>query len=106
MGPQGRAWAGWKRATKRRLGVFPCVVLPAVAIVSCLPASILQACWSVDGAQIYAGRRNGTVDVWDTRQFGRASGGTPRLLRTIRNPISSGAVSCVVSFPDGNHVAW
>ena len=55
---------------------------------------------------MYAGRRNGTVDVWDTRQFGRASGGTPRLLKSLRNPISSGAVSCLVAFPDGNHIAW
>ena len=54
---------------------------------------------------MYAGRRNGTVDVWDTRQFGRAVNGVPRLLRTLRNPISSGAVSCVAAFPDGRHIA-
>ncbi|TDL24756.1 WD40 repeat-like protein [Rickenella mellea] len=69
------------------------------------PPWCMSACWSADGGQVYAGRRNGTVDVWDTRQFGRASGGTPRLLKTLRNPISSGAVSCVVAFPDGQHVA-
>lgn len=55
---------------------------------------------------MYAGRRNGTVDVWDTRQFGRSVGGTPRLLKSLRNPVSSGPVSCVVAFPDGNHIAW
>ncbi|KAG8743570.1 Transcription factor spt8 [Ceratobasidium sp. 414] len=26
--------------------------------------------------------------------------------RTLRNPPSSGAVSCVVAFPDGKHLAW
>lgn len=56
---------------------------------------------------MYAGRRNGAIDVWDVRQFGRAGvGGTPRLLKTLRNPASSGVVSCVVPFPDGRHIAW
>ncbi|KLO14706.1 hypothetical protein SCHPADRAFT_825945, partial [Schizopora paradoxa] len=63
------------------------------------------ACWSADGGQVYAGRRNCTVDVWDTRMFSSPVNGVPRLLRTLRNPISSGAVSCVASFPDGRHVA-
>ncbi|KAF7313599.1 MT-A70-domain-containing protein [Mycena chlorophos] len=70
------------------------------------PPWCLSACWSADGAQVYAGRRNGTVDVWDTRQLG-VSGLTnvPRILKTIRNPPSSGVVSCVVAFPDGKHIA-
>ncbi|KAJ7688483.1 WD40-repeat-containing domain protein [Mycena rosella] len=55
---------------------------------------------------IYAGRRNGTIDVWDTRQLGRSGPGSiPRLLKTLRNPASSGVVSCVVAFPDGKHIA-
>ncbi|KAL5498459.1 SPT8_1 [Sanghuangporus vaninii] len=29
----------------------------------------------------------------------------PRLLKTLRNPMSSGAVSCVAAFPDGRHIA-
>jgi transcriptional activator SPT8 len=66
-----------------------------------------QACWSADGGQIYAGRRNGTVDVWDVRQLGLSGpASTPRLLKTLRNPLSSGVVSCVVAFPDGKHIAW
>jgi transcriptional activator SPT8 len=66
-----------------------------------------KACWSVDGAQLYAGRRNGTVDVWDVRQLGRSGpANTPRLLKTLRNPLSSGVVSCVVAFPDRRHIAW
>ena len=68
------------------------------------PPWCVSACWSADGAQIYAGRRNGTVDVWDVRQTGRP--GTPRILKTLRNPVSSGVVSCVVAFPDGRHLAW
>ena len=45
------------------------------------------------------------VDVWDTRMFGQTVPGVPRLLKTLRNPISSGAVSCVAAFPDGRHIA-
>ncbi|KAI0736755.1 WD40 repeat-like protein, partial [Fomitopsis betulina] len=67
------------------------------------PPWCVSACWSADGAQIYAGRRNGTVDVWDVRQTGQP--GTPRILKTLRNPVSSGVVSCVVAFPDGRHLA-
>ncbi|KAF8580866.1 WD40 repeat-like protein [Ramaria rubella] len=70
------------------------------------PPWCLSACWSCDGTQIYAGRRNGTVDMWDTRMLGRSGRDTPRLLKTLRNPPSSGAVSSVVAFPDGNHLVW
>ncbi|KAJ3552985.1 hypothetical protein NM688_g3862 [Phlebia brevispora] len=69
------------------------------------PPWCMSACWSADGNQIYAGRRNGTVDVWDVRQTGQAHIGTPRILKTLRNPVSSGVVSCVVAFPDGRHIA-
>lgn len=66
--------------------------------------SLSQACWSVNGTQVYAGRRNGTVDIWDVRKFGSNSR-TPRHLKVLRNPASSGVVSCVVAFPDGRHLA-
>ena len=62
-----------------------------------------QACWSGDGTQVLAGRRNGTVDVWDVRKS--SSSTTPNLLRTLRTPTESGPVSCVVAFPDGRHIA-
>jgi transcriptional activator SPT8 len=29
----------------------------------------------------------------------------PRIMKTLRNPASSGVVSCVVAFPDGKHLA-
>ncbi|KAH9946095.1 WD40 repeat-like protein [Epithele typhae] len=69
------------------------------------PPWCMSACWSADGSQIYAGRRNGTVEIYDVRQTGRAASGTPRILKTLRNPLSSGVVSCVVAFPDGRHLA-
>ncbi|EGN93245.1 hypothetical protein SERLA73DRAFT_189759 [Serpula lacrymans var. lacrymans S7.3] len=70
------------------------------------PPWCVSACWSTDGSQIYIGRRKATLDVWDIRQLGRSGpAGTPRLLKTLRNPPSSGAVSCVVPFPDGRHIA-
>ncbi|KAI0035916.1 WD40-repeat-containing domain protein, partial [Vararia minispora EC-137] len=70
------------------------------------PPWCLSACWSMSGMQIYAGRRNGAIDVWDVRHFGRTGPlETPRLLKTLRNPASSGVVSCVVAFPDGRHIA-
>ncbi|KAF5380894.1 hypothetical protein D9615_004006 [Tricholomella constricta] len=70
------------------------------------PPWCLSACWSADGGQLYAGRRNGTIDVWDVRQLGRSGPrNTPKLLKTLRNPLSSGVVSCVVAFPDCRHIA-
>ncbi|KIJ69288.1 hypothetical protein HYDPIDRAFT_105887 [Hydnomerulius pinastri MD-312] len=70
------------------------------------PPWCVSACWSTDGSHIYAGRRNGTVDVWDVRLMGRSGpSSTPRLLKSLRNPASSGVVSCVVPFPDGRHIA-
>ena len=72
-----------------------------------IPKAVSQACWSTDGSHIYAGRRNGTVDVWDVRSLGRSGPHcTPKLLKSLRNPPSSGVVSCVVPFPDGRHIAW
>ncbi|RPD66163.1 WD40 repeat-like protein [Lentinus tigrinus ALCF2SS1-7] len=69
------------------------------------PPWCMSACWSADGNQIYVGRRNGTVEIYDVRQTGQAGMGTPRILKTLRNPLSSGVVSCVVAFPDGRHLA-
>ncbi|KAH8107051.1 WD40 repeat-like protein [Cristinia sonorae] len=69
------------------------------------PPWCVSACWSADGGQIYAGRRNGTIDVYDVRQMGMPAMGTPRILKTLRNPASSGVVSCVVAFPDTRHIA-
>ncbi|KAI8998615.1 WD40 repeat-like protein [Trametes punicea] len=69
------------------------------------PPWCMSACWSADGNQIYVGRRNGTVEIYDVRQTGRAASGTPKIWKTLRNPVSSGVVSCVVAFPDSRHLA-
>ncbi|RDX56746.1 WD40 repeat-like protein [Lentinus brumalis] len=69
------------------------------------PPWCMSACWSADGNQIYVGRRNGSVEIYDVRQTGEAGMGTPRIMKTLRNPLSSGVVSCVVAFPDGRHLA-
>ncbi|KAL1944457.1 hypothetical protein VTO73DRAFT_2887 [Trametes versicolor] len=69
------------------------------------PPWCMSACWSADGNQIYVGRRNGTVEIYDVRQTGRAASGTPKIWKTLRNPLSSGVVSCVVAFPDSRHLA-
>ncbi|KAG9004261.1 Transcription factor spt8 [Tulasnella sp. JGI-2019a] len=70
------------------------------------PPWCVSACWSANGHEVYAGRRIGTIDVWDIRQSGGYSNATgqPRLLKSLRNPASSGPVTCVVGFPDGHHL--
>ncbi|KAH7107500.1 WD40 repeat-like protein [Auriculariales sp. MPI-PUGE-AT-0066] len=69
------------------------------------PPWCISACWSTDGTQVYVGRRNGTIDMWDLRQIGNKNPSTPRVLKLLRNPPSSGMVSCIVPFPDGKHLA-
>lgn len=66
------------------------------------PPWCMSATWLGDGNQVLAGRRNGTIDVWDVR---KSSSTAPSLLRTFRTPQESGPVSCIVAFPDGRHVA-
>ncbi|WVW85841.1 hypothetical protein I302_107879 [Kwoniella bestiolae CBS 10118] len=67
------------------------------------PPWCMSACWSANGTQVLAGRRNGTIDVWDVRRSSSAS--SPNLLRTLRTPAESGPISCLVAFPGGNHIA-
>ncbi|KAK8854961.1 hypothetical protein IAR55_003701 [Kwoniella newhampshirensis] len=67
------------------------------------PPWCMSACWLANGNQVLAGRRNGTIDIWDVRRG--SSSTAPNLLRTLRTPIESGPVSCVVAFPDGRHIA-
>ncbi len=58
--------------------------------------------WLGDGNQVLAGRRNGTIDIWDVRKTAPTAAS---VLRTLRTPSDSGPVSCIVAFPDGKHVA-
>jgi transcriptional activator SPT8 len=71
-----------------------------------LIARTTQACFSSDGQQVVAGRRNASLDVWDVRRMGRSgTKETPNLLRTLKHPATSGPVSCVAAFPDAQHIA-
>ncbi|WVQ68267.1 uncharacterized protein L199_006474 [Kwoniella botswanensis] len=67
------------------------------------PPWCMSACWSANGNQVLAGRRNGTIDLWDVRRSSSAK--SPNLLTTLRTPAESGPISCLVAFPDGNHIA-
>lgn len=67
------------------------------------PPWCMSACWSGDGNQVLAGRRNGTLDIWDVRRT--SSSRAPNLLRTMKTPQESGPISCVVAFPDGRNIA-
>ncbi|KAJ9110673.1 hypothetical protein QFC19_001502 [Naganishia cerealis] len=70
------------------------------------PPWCMSACFSSDGQQVIAGRRNASLDVWDIRRMGRSgTKETPNLLRTLKHPATSGYVSCVAAFPDAQHIA-
>ncbi|GHJ89303.1 hypothetical protein NliqN6_5705 [Naganishia liquefaciens] len=70
------------------------------------PPWCMSACFSSDGQQVIAGRRNASLDVWDVRRMGRSgTKETPSLLRTLKHPATSGHVSCVAAFPDAQHIA-
>ncbi|KAI9203003.1 WD40-repeat-containing domain protein [Polychytrium aggregatum] len=60
------------------------------------PPWALSACWSNDGKRIYCGRRNGTVDEYDFAEG--------KILRTLRLPRDSGAVSQVNIMPNDRHL--
>ncbi|KAI8999427.1 WD40-repeat-containing domain protein [Gaertneriomyces semiglobifer] len=60
------------------------------------PPYALSACWSADGKRIYCGRRNSTVDEFDVAEG--------RVIRTIRLPRDSGAVTCVTGMPNNRHI--
>ncbi|KTW25886.1 hypothetical protein T552_03159 [Pneumocystis carinii B80] len=62
------------------------------------PPWCMNACWSVDGKYIYAGRRNGTVDEFSIYSA------LDKPLRSIKLPLNSGPVSAVHSMPNGKHL--
>ncbi|ODN75190.1 hypothetical protein L202_06388 [Cryptococcus amylolentus CBS 6039] len=67
------------------------------------PPWCMSATWLSNGNQVLAGRRNGTVEVWDVRKGSNAA--NTNILRTLRTPAGSGPISSVVAFPDGQHIA-
>ncbi|KAA1099511.1 Transcription factor spt8 [Puccinia graminis f. sp. tritici] len=65
-----------------------------------------SASWSIDGRSVFVGRRNHSVDLYDLR-FLRPSSpifNPDAIQRSIKLPPSSGPVSCVKPWPDGNHL--
>lgn len=64
------------------------------------PPWCLSACWSPDGNNIYAGRRNNTVEEYDLRKGLRAPS------RIFKFPNGSGAVTSVKAMPNGRHLIW
>lgn len=68
-----------------------------------VPPWCMGACWSPDGNNIYAGRRNGTVEEFSVHHArGGHSAWTPE--RVLRFPAGSGAVSAVRPMPNGRHL--
>ena len=65
-----------------------------------VPPWCMNACWSPDGNHIYAGRRNGTVDVYSLHA------GLQKPFRNLKLPNNSGAVSAVQAMPNGRHLIW
>ncbi|KAK9447251.1 WD40-repeat-containing domain protein [Limtongia smithiae] len=65
---------------------------------SAAPPWCMNACWSLDGNNIYFGRRNGVVEEYSLH----ASLGEP--VRTLKLPQGSGPVSCVTPMPNARHL--
>lgn len=61
-----------------------------------------SAAWSTDGNAVFVGRRNTCVDVYDLRQVRPDPAAAAQ--RTIRLPLMSGPVSCVLPWPDGKNL--
>lgn len=62
------------------------------------PPWCLSACWSPDGNNLYAGRRNNAVEEYDLRK------GLKKPERIFRFPQGSGAVTCVKAMPNQRHL--
>lgn len=66
------------------------------------PPWCMAACWSPDGNNIYAGRRNQTVEEYSIHKGFQMA--VPE--RTLRLPAESKAVSAVKMMPNGRHLVW
>lgn len=80
----------WDRRTEKETS--------KVGIPEKTPPWAMSACWSTDGSKIYVGRRNGTVDEWDTTG--------QKLVQSLRMPLNSGPVYNVAAMPNGKHIIW
>ncbi|KAI9832986.1 MAG: Transcription factor spt8 [Phylliscum demangeonii] len=85
---------GTLRVWDRRQAGAIATILPRNGV----PPWCMNACWSPDGNQIYAGRRNGTVEEYSLHAGLRAP------VRTFKFPHGSGPVSAVKAMPNGRHL--
>ncbi|KAL9026397.1 MAG: hypothetical protein Q9196_004930 [Gyalolechia fulgens] len=65
-----------------------------------VPPWCMNACWSPDGNNIYAGRRNSTVEEFSLHK------GLRGVKRSFKLPNGSGPVSAVRAMPNGRHLIW
>lgn len=64
------------------------------------PPWCTNACWSIDGQYIYAGRRNNMVEEFSLHK------GLKEPVRTFKFPSGSGAVTALQAMPNGKHLLW
>lgn len=64
------------------------------------PPWCTNACWSIDGQYIYAGRRNNTVEEFSLHK------GLREPVRTFKFPSGSGAVTALQAMPNGKNLIW
>ncbi|KAK9237533.1 WD40-repeat-containing domain protein [Lipomyces kononenkoae] len=62
-----------------------------------VPPWCMSACWSLDGNNMYIGRRNGIVEEYSVHAFDKP-------VRSLKLPGGSGPVSCVTPMPNGRHL--
>ncbi|KAJ1915602.1 Transcription factor spt8 [Tieghemiomyces parasiticus] len=62
------------------------------------PPWCTSSIWSPDGSKIYVGRRNCTVDEWDFR--------AAKLIRSLKLPNNSGAVSSLACTANNKQLIW
>ncbi|KAK9368874.1 WD40-repeat-containing domain protein [Lipomyces kononenkoae] len=62
-----------------------------------VPPWCMSACWSLDGNNLYIGRRNGIVEEYSVHAVDKP-------VRSLKLPGGSGPVSCVTPMPNGRHL--
>ncbi|KAK9321036.1 WD40-repeat-containing domain protein [Lipomyces orientalis] len=68
-----------------------------IGLASNVPPWCMSACWSLDGNNIYVGRRNGIVEEYSVHSLDKP-------VRSLKLPGGSGPVSCVSPMPNGRHL--
>lgn len=68
------------------------------------PPWCMSTSWSFDGNNIYAGRRNSTVEEFDIKMPYENNSKAPKVSKTMRFPSLSGPVYTVKALPSNHHV--